>query len=184
MTQEKIITGTEGEIWQQITDDFNKESDFLEYRVMIEQQNRRVLLDIDIDLGGGFEGGYESTLLRSQIKSTEDFRFATHHESFIDEVGKFFGMQDVVVGFPEFDQKVIIKSNDETRVKSIFSDTSVRGVFQALDNYTFGVIMHHLEGKDKSPCLELNIDSAITDPVELKRIYCAFFKVLILIDTD
>ncbi len=116
MTQEKIISGNEDEIWQQITADFIKEDDLLEYRVVIEQQNRRILLDIDIDLGGGFEGGFESTMLRSQLESIGDFRFAIHDESFIDEVGKFFGMQDVVIGYPEFDKKVLIKSNDERKV--------------------------------------------------------------------
>jgi hypothetical protein len=182
MTQEKIISGNEDEIWQQITADFIKEDDLLEYRVVIEQQNRRILLDIDIDLGGGFEGGFESTMLRSQLKSIGDFRFAIHNESFIDEVGKFFGMQDVVIGYPEFDKKVLIKANDETKVRPLFSETSIREVFQSLDDFTFGIIMHHFDGKEKSPCLELYINSAITDAVSLRKIYSAFFKVLILID--
>jgi hypothetical protein len=184
MPEEKIISGNEDEIWQQITTDFNKESDSLGYKVVIEQQNKRILLDIDIDLGGGFEGGYESTMLRAQIKSLEDFRFAIHHESFIDEVGKFFGMQDVIIGYPEFDEKVIIKANDETKVRPIFSDISVREVLQSFDDFTFGVTMHHFEGKEKRRCLELYINNAITDTGLLQRIYRAFFKVLLLTDPD
>jgi hypothetical protein len=100
MTAPKVITGSEDEIWQQIAKDFNEESDLLEYQALIEYENKRIFLSIDIDLGGGFEGGYESTMLRSQLQSTGDFRFAIHEESFIDEVGKFFGMQDVLIGLP------------------------------------------------------------------------------------
>ncbi len=123
-------------------------------------------------------------MLKTQLKSIEDFRFAIHHEGFIDEVGKFFGMQDLVIGYPEFDKKVIIKANDETKVRPLFSDTSVREVFQSLDDFSFGVIMHHFDGKEKSPCLELYINSAVTDTGLLQRIYRAFFKVLSLIDPD
>jgi hypothetical protein len=138
-TEPKIISGNEDEIWQQITSDF-REGDLLEYRAIIQQQNTRVLLDIDIDLGGGFEGGYESTMLRSPLKPNNNFRFAIHEEGFIDEVGKFFGMQDVVIGYPEFDKKVLIKANDEAKVKPLFADTSVREVFQSLDDFTLELL--------------------------------------------
>lgn len=184
MAEEKIISGSEDEIWQQITGDLNEKDNLLAYNVVVEQEKRRVLLVIDIDLGGGFEGGYESTMLQAKLKSAEDFKFAIHDESFIDEIGKFFGMQDVVTGFQEFDKKVIIKSNDEIKVRALFSDTSVREVFQSLGDFNFGIIMHHFGGKEKSPCLELYADRAETDPVWLQTIYRAFFKVLTSIDPD
>ena len=99
MTNENFIKGSgEDEIWQQINDQFLQNSDPLEYTAIIEQENRKVILDIDIDLGGGFESGYETTSLTAPLHHTTDFKFAIHEEHFTDEIGKFFGMQDVVIG--------------------------------------------------------------------------------------
>ncbi len=185
MQEEKIIKGaTEDEIWQQVTADLNKETDLLEYSVTIEQANRRILLDIDIDLGGGFEGGYESTMMRAPLKIAEDFRFVVHHQGFIDEIGKFFGMQDVVIGYDELDKKLIIKANDAAKVKALFTDSLVRKVFQSFDDFTLGIIMHHISAEEKAPFLEFYNNTAITNPVELREIYNAFYKVLILLDPE
>ncbi len=118
MQEEKVVTGTtEDEVWQTITADLNKEPDILEYSVAIEQQNRRILLDIDIDLGGGFEGGYESTMLRAPLRIAENFRFVVHHQGFIDEIGKFFGMEDVEIGYPELDKNLIIKKKHDHHLR-------------------------------------------------------------------
>jgi hypothetical protein len=86
--------------------------------------------------------------------------------------------------YPEFDKKILIKANDDTKVRSLFSDPSVREVFQSLEDFTFAIIMHHFESKGKSPCLELYINSAIKDAVWLRKIYSAFVKVLTLVDSD
>jgi hypothetical protein len=183
MDTAKIIKGqTEDEIWQQISADLTREGDILEYDVMIEQGGTQILLDIDIDLGGGFEGGYESTMLRAPLHTEQDFRFAVHHQGFIDEIGKFFGMQDVETGYDEFDKQAIIKTNHEEKVKALFTDASVRKVIQGLEDYTFGIIMHHTNHQDKAPFLELYINNAITDATELRRIYHAFYTVLALLD--
>jgi hypothetical protein len=183
MEPAKIIKGqTEDEIWQQITADLTKQDDILEYDAMIEQDGNQILLDIDIDLGGGFEGGYESTMLRAPLHIAQDFRFAVHHQGFIDEIGKFFGMQDVETGYEEFDKEAIIKTNNAEKVKALFTDATVRKVIQSLEDYTFGIIMHHANHGDKAPFLELYINNAITDATELRKIYHSFYTVLTSLD--
>lgn len=178
-----LITGqTEDEIWRKIADDLSQ-NEPLDYQVFIESQGRQISLNIDIDLGGGFEGGYAVTSFSSLLHKNEDFRFAIHREDFIDEIGKFFGMQDVVIGYAEFDNKVVIKTNDEARAKFIFSDPKSRQVFQSLDNFSFGVAHHHVADSEyKEPFLELIIEDGITDVTELRQIYVAFFEVLMKID--
>src|ERR1700739_216231 len=100
MEQTKMISGNnEDEIWQQITAGL-KDDSTLEYHVIIKQQERTVLLDIYIYPGGGFESGYEFTKLTSQILQEHDFRFALHHEDFVDKMGKLLGMEDVIIGYP------------------------------------------------------------------------------------
>src|SRR5258708_35511841 len=100
----KIIKGnTEQEVWSEIEKDLNAD-EIDHYQVLIKQGNKDIALVIDIDLGGGFEGGSEYAMLKSTVLITDDFKFAIHDEGFIDEVGKFFGMQDVETGYSELDK--------------------------------------------------------------------------------
>ncbi len=53
MEQENIISGrTEEEVWQQINAQFLTNPDPLEYRAVMVQEKRKIVLEIDIDLGG------------------------------------------------------------------------------------------------------------------------------------
>lgn len=177
METDKIYIGdTENDVWQQLAADINE--DIWDYQAIIRQGNREVKLDIDIDLGGGFESGYGTTSFSSPL-SNADFRFAVHEEDFIDEIGKFFGMQDVKVGFPELDDHLLIKTNDEARVRTLFTDAPVIAVFTALTDFDFGIRLHSVAGSDhKQACLELHIDDGITDLQTLRELYHAFCLVL------
>ena len=179
MTATKQITGsTTDEIWQQVSADLSG-NDIYNYDVLLVQDGRKVELVIDIDLGGGFEGGYAITSFTAPVSPAHDFRFALHHQELIDATGKFFGMEDVVIGYPEFDEALIIKTNDRERTHRIFSDINVRKLFQSLDSFTLHLTHHHLAGQiEKVPFLELSIEEGITDPAVLRNVYEAFYMVL------
>lgn len=180
MQQENILTGkTEEEVWQQIDQQFGGEPEILEYTAIIEQDEKRIMLDIDIDLGGGFESGYATTTFSAMLPPSPGFTFGIHHEHFIDEIGKFFGMEDVETGYSEFDKKLVVKTNDRERVRAVFADEQVRSVFQTLDDFTFAIARHHSNGEPDVPFLELQIEVGITDPLKLREIYHAFLSVLI-----
>lgn len=175
MHPERIIyAASADEAFEQIGKDFNADRDLLEYSSFIEQDGRRILLLVDIDPGGGFESGFETTMLRVALERPLPFNFAIHHQGFFDELGKLFGMQDIETGYPEFDQKIMVKSDDEIQVKALFNDADVRATFSNLDNFK---LQTHTEAAD-TPFLELTIDRGILNPGELKLIYKAFIKVL------
>ncbi|MDB5193908.1 MAG: hypothetical protein JWQ96_3471 [Segetibacter sp.] len=138
MLQVKIVSGNNvDEIWQKIALDLS--SDPFEYGALIEDRSKRILLTIDIDPGGGFESGYASTSFSAAIEKNSGFKFAIHREGFLDEVGKFFGMQDVVIGYEEFDKKVIVKTNDAERVKTVFADEQARKVLATIPDFTLAI---------------------------------------------
>ncbi len=181
MKSQQIIEGnTEDEIWQQVTTDLAGDEWIYEYPPILKQGKREVLVDIDFDPGGGFEGGYESTLISAVLHGVkDDFSFAIHHEGFLDEIGKFLGMQDIETGYIEFDEKVIVKSNNEEKVKQLFADSEVRSVFESLTDFSFGITSHHIShSNEKEYKLEFSSDLAIVDPIELRKIYHAFVVVL------
>lgn len=184
MDQQYITGRTEDEVWKQINAGFPLNPAPLDYTAVIDLGNRKIVLDIDIDQGGGFEGGYETTMLSAELHTSPAFRFAIHPEHFTDEIGKFFGMEDVEIGFPEFDGKMIVKTNDRLRVREIFSDESVRKVFETLNDFTFGIRHHKADDAKKAPFLELLIYTGITSPGKLREIYHAFFSVLVLVDKE
>ena len=115
---------------------------------------------IDIDPGGGFETGSAVTFLMAPVALAQDFRLTLHHQGLIDTAGKFFGMEDVVIGYPEFDEALIVKTNDRERTRRIFSDASVRGVFRSLRAFALHLEHGHIAGrKGKQPFLELRTDA-------------------------
>lgn len=183
MQEQRHITGhNEDQVWAQLERDLTQTPDLLQYRAVIEQQNKTVLLDIDIDLGGGFEGGFATTILSARFPNPDGFRFALHEEDFFDDLGKFFGMQDVEIGYPEFDKRIIVKTNDEARVRTILTDQTTRQVIQSLRDFTFEIVLPEEEDLDANDStLELIIEEGITDPVRLRQIYRVFFGTLELI---
>lgn len=183
MQQERHISGhNEDEVWQQITKDLTQYPDLLQYRAVIEQQSKTIYLDIDIDLGGGFEGGYATTIFSAPFRNRNGFRFALHEEGFLDDLGKFFGMQDVEIGYPDFDDRLIIKTNDEARVRTIFTDEEARTALLALPDFTFEVVLPDTDPDLEDSTLELIIEEGITDPARLRQLYRVFFGTLNLID--
>jgi len=183
MQEERHLYGqNEDEIWQQLATDLQQNPDLLQYRAIIHQQNKEIALDIDIDLGGGFEGGYATTIFSAPFRNRDGFRFALHEESFFDDLGKFFGMQDVQIGYPDFDEHIIVKTSDEARVRTIFTDDALRNTLVSLHNFTFEIVLPDDDDNDGNDSrLELIIEEGITDPKRLRPIYNAFFSTLTLI---
>lgn len=180
MEQEHIISGeTEDQIWSQLNSDFITNKDLLDYHVVLDQSGRRVVLDIGIDLGGGFESGSAFTTFSSYLYSRDAFRFSIHKQGVIDEIGKFFGMQDAVLGYAEFDEKFIVKTNSELKTATLFADNQLRRILLAYEDLSFGIVDYALEeNNEKAPFLELKIQAGITDPALLREIYTVFMRVL------
>jgi hypothetical protein len=180
MQQEQVITGNSvDEIWQQINADFESLSALNDYHVVLQHGKRRITLDIDIHLGGEEEGGYETTIFTALLPPQNGFRFAIHPEDLLQEVGKFFGLEDKEIGYPEFDADVIVKTNDVPKVHTLLSDAGTRQLFQDLSGYSLSIKDDH---KIAGEHLELNILHGITDAGTLKEIYQAYYSILSKLD--
>ena len=188
MENYKIISGEkEDEIWSQVRSDLANIAYPFVYHANIRENDRIVSLTIEVDLGGGLESGFQYTSLTapvplqfttmtSRLNQNKDFRFVLHDEDFIDKVGKFFGMEDVQIGYPEFDKKLIVKTNNSEKVKEIFADDQTRKLFETLGS--FNMHISHYDHEDKHSILELTIDRDITNAEELHKIYNVFIHVL------
>lgn len=178
----KIITANNQDIiWDKVGKDLEETA--LSYDTIIDFENSSVQVNIDIDPGGGFEGGFQITTLRSALHNLGDFKFAIHHQGLLAEIGKFFGMEDIETGYPEFDKKVIVKTNDPARVKEVFADSATRQVFADFADFKLHTTQEELEGSEGvADILELTIEEAIMETEKLRTIYNAFYAALVAIE--
>lgn len=178
MTPQKIITAqSEADIWNQINADFATGIPH-NYHVEIQHNNRNIALNIVSSPGGNIEGGYEYTSLKAPVPGNNDFEFVIQPEDFLNRIGKFFGGQDVELGYPEFDKNVLVKTNNPQRLKSFFADEETRRLFVQLSGYSFGITTSNENEKEK--ILELNIQRIIAGN-DLKYAYHAFSRALELL---
>lgn len=184
MKEVTIVSGnTVEEIWTQIDASFAKNPNPFEFNTIIKHEGHTVEFNLDIDLGGGFEGGYALTRFNAPLRKFDDFKFSLHQADFLDDIGKFLGMQDVKVGNEEFDKKVIVKTNDEERIKTVLSSATLLDVLQTLPSFTFHITHQHSANTEvESASLELRIEEGITDSSKLRLIYAAFVLILDEID--
>ena len=173
MENRKIITGqSEMDVWQQVTSDFAAGIPH-DYHVNLHFDNRDIRLSVVSSPGGNEEGGYEYTTIKTNVHATNDFEFLIQPEDFLNRLGKFFGGQDVVLGYPEFDKNVLVKTNNPERLKSLFADEDARQTFIALSGYSFGVTSKD----DDKKVLELHIQRIIALE-DLKHAFDAFIRAL------
>lgn len=173
-----LPAGSLDHAFSKIKNDFATHPDFSTYQEAFDITGNIVEVFIDIDLGGGFEGGFAITNIRSMLLAEPTFRFTLHHENFVDEIGKFLGMEDIEIGYPEFDKKVVIKTDDHLTVHSFFKDRETRKVFGELKGFNLGITYHLDENKLKQPYLEFEIEEGLDTLELLKPIFYAYCKIL------
>jgi hypothetical protein len=122
------------------------------------------------------------TRMRAPYVNADNFRFKVYRKGFFTEFGKMLGMQDVEVGFPDFDEAFVVKGNDETKLRSLFSNTKIRELMAAQpsihlevrdDEGWFGA--HFPEGVDE---LRFHVVGVIKDINRLKLLFDLFAEVL------
>jgi hypothetical protein len=79
------------------------------------------------------------TRLRAPYVNPTGFRFKVFRQGFFAKIGKAFGMQDVVIGVPEFDERWVVQGTDDTRLATIFATPSIRASLEAAGDVSFEV---------------------------------------------
>ena len=175
MNEPILITGqSEEEMALHLTAHLQQHAAALHHTIALQQGHRRVLVEVDIDPGGGFESGYATTRLSAPVTLDSDFAFTIHPEGFLADFAKLFGLQDEVIGYPEFDDKVIIKTNNKQKVKALFADEGVRKTLAALTQYNLQ--LQAPNETDTVRLLLLEVEEGITEPAALMNLYRTFMQ--------
>ncbi|RSK32441.1 hypothetical protein [Hymenobacter metallilatus] len=161
---------SESELWQQVAADIARQPDMYDYSADLHQQDFRVRLELDIDLGGGFEGGYELTTLTASVPAHMAFHFALHEQDWVHEVGKLLGLQDVEVGDPALDAAFIITTNQPDTLRQLLADPEVRATLLRYPDARLALAPAS-HAPDAPVQLTFTAERAITEPAQLQEIY-------------
>ncbi|KUO63125.1 MAG: hypothetical protein APF84_11410 [Gracilibacter sp. BRH_c7a] len=122
------------------------------------------------------------TRMRVPYVNKDGFRFKIYRKGFFSNVGKLFGLQDIEVGFPEFDEEFIIKGNDAEKLSRLFSNPKVRELIQLQQDISLEVKddegwfgTEFPQGVDE---LYFQVSGVIKDVDRLKNLYYLFAVVL------
>jgi hypothetical protein len=98
--------------------------------VEIIYKNYIILFDryIHYQVIGGQSFDTEFTRVRLEFRAPDNLRFRLTKQGFIDIIGKFFGCQDIEIGDKKFDQRFMIKGNDEVKIHLIFSNNDIKNL--------------------------------------------------------
>lgn len=114
--------------------------------------------------------------------SDQDFSFKIRKTTVLRSVAKLLGGQDVEIGFDDFDQKFIIKSNQEDKLKTIFQNDVIRGILLKQNKFYLEISKFEGVWGEKLPKNEFElsfyVDGKIQDPERLKTILTLFKELI------
>lgn len=169
---------TEEALWQQVAADLAQQSDLLDYVAELDQAGYRMRMAIEIDLGGGFEGGFETTAFTALVPTQTPLRFAMHKQDWVHEIGKLLGLTDIELGDPELDAAFIITTNSADILRELLlTDPDLR---QTLLRHPNGrlALAPASENPASAVYLMFTEDAAIVDPAELRAVYHLMISLL------
>lgn len=129
------------EVWadlaRQVDGTFVEGSLFKDSKVEVRTGEWTVTLDTFIVPAGNVMIPY--TRMRAPFVNRDGFRFKVYRKGMLSGLGRMFGMQDIEVGEPRFDDAFIVKGNDEAKVRSFFADAAIREALLLQSEVSFEV---------------------------------------------
>jgi hypothetical protein len=176
----QLFGPSQKEIWRQLADEIH--ADYIKGN-KVEAHCGQWTVTLDIYTVSHGKSATTYTRLRAPYVNKDGFRFTIYRKGPFTRLGKLLGMQDVEVGFPEFDKAFVIKGNNEEKLRALFADSRIRQLIEmqqkkiqltVKDNEGwFG--KHFPDGVDE---LYFMVPGVIKDIDRLKSLYYLFAETL------
>jgi len=122
------------------------------------------------------------TRMRAPFVDSGGFRFTVYRKGFFSGIGKFFGMQDIEIGDPAFDEAFIVKGNDELKLREVLGNSKIRELIDRQPQIYFAIKddegffgSRFPEGVDE---LYFQVLGVVKDVERLKLLYGLFSETL------
>ncbi|WP_018214251.1 hypothetical protein [Desulfitobacterium hafniense] len=180
----EIFGPSQHEVWealcQEIGADFIDGGFFKGTKVVAEIKEWVITLDTYTVSTGKTSTTY--TRMRAPYLNKDGFKFRIYRKGIFSNIGKLLGLQDIEVGYPEFDDQFIIKGNDRDKLVSLFSNSRIRKLIEIQPDISLEVKddegwfgSEFPEGVDE---LYFQVPGIIKDMDRLKTLYFLFAEVL------
>ncbi|MBU3110218.1 DUF3137 domain-containing protein [Clostridium lacusfryxellense] len=172
------------EVWEQLSREINAdyiEGGFFKGGVVKAHVDNWIVM-FDTYSVGSSNNVRTYTRIRAPFKSMDSFYFKIYRKGLFSDLGKLLGMQDISVGYGEFDDDFIIKGNNEELLIKLFSNEKIRELLELQKSI-------YLEVKDDDGFfinqfssnvdeLYFVVNGVIRDIERLKDLYELFAEVL------
>jgi hypothetical protein len=109
------------------------------------------------------------TRMKAAVQDKDGFWFTLSRTGLVAKLDKALGAQDIEIGDPGFDQAFTIRSNNESKVRSLFLNLKIRQMIQAERSITLGI---------RKNALSLETRGVIRDVERLKSLFELFKETL------
>ena len=124
-----IFGPSKGEIWSQIAMDigghYDYEDGWFSGRDVVRYRAGEWEITLDTYSSGSGKGRVTYTRMRAPFVNKDGLYFKIYREGYFTSIGKFFGMQDIQIGDPYFDENFVIKGNNEEKIRLLLRDTTL-----------------------------------------------------------
>ena len=181
----KIFGPSQAEIWsllaQQIGGEFTPQ-EWWKTRNRVDAKVGQWIVTLDTFAVSTGKSTVVFTRLRAPYVNRDGFRFTITRANIFSPIAKKLGFQDVEIGDKDFDKAFVIKSNDESRVKTFLADADLRAKLSAQPKLTLSVLNDEgffgttfPEGVDE---LKFHTVGIIKDLVRLQQLFELFAATL------
>ncbi|MEM8898758.1 MAG: DUF3137 domain-containing protein [Bacteroidota bacterium] len=122
------------------------------------------------------------TRIRANYVNRDSFYFRIFRRSLASSIKKVAGMQDVIIGYPAFDDDFIIQGNDERKLRSLFTPDRIRELISWQPEISLENIVDDswvtAPFREGTSMLMFEVKGLITDIDRLKDLYNLFAEIL------
>jgi hypothetical protein len=184
-TLRKLFGPSQAEIWnllaQQIGGEFTQ-GQWWKNRNRVDVQVGQWIVTLDTYTVSTGKSSITFTRLRAPFVNRDGFRFTITRAGIFNPIARKLGFQDVEIGDAAFDKAFVIKTNDESRVRTFLADTELRRQIALQPKITLSVLddegyfgAHFPDGVDE---LNFHTIGVIKDLVILQQLFELFATTL------
>ncbi|SHO46676.1 DUF3137 domain-containing protein [Anaerocolumna xylanovorans] len=126
----EVFGPSKKEVWSELSNsigaDYIEKGFFGKNKVVVHVREWTITLDTYTVSTGKSSVTY--TRMRAPYVNKDGLQFKIYKAGLFSELGRLFGMQDIEIGFSEFDSDYVIKGNNEEKIQLLFSKTSIQSL--------------------------------------------------------
>jgi hypothetical protein len=175
-----LFGASKKEIWTELAEEI--QANYIEGALLkgsrIEYKHRHWTIYLDTYTVSTGQSSVTYTRMRVPFIYLKDMYFKIYKKSIFSSIGKSLGMQDIAIGNNTFDQKYILKGNDEAGIKSLFLDSTIRLLIETQSRFKLEIKDRKKSGITNERELIFITSSVIKDKERLKNLFELFKKIM------